>query len=258
MIHILKCLDSFSKNIRDGFFLLLDYDGTLTPIMERPELAILHLDMKKLLKRLASQFKVAIISGRSLSDLKKLVALTGIYYMGNHGLEINGPSVEFVLPGAKRTRPIISKLCNKLRKELKHIHGAIVDDKELTVSVHYRLVPRKELRALKSIFEEVVGPHVASGFIMVTKGKKVFEVRPNVDWGKGKAALWIINLIDPMGKLTPIYIGDDKTDEDAFLAIKDRGITILVSGKRKKSHAKFFLRDESEVKTFFKKLASMK
>ena len=245
-------------DLQRGAILLFDYDGTLTPIVERPELAVLPSDMRKLLKSLAKRFKVAIISGRSLADVKRFVGLRHVYYAGNHGLEINGPKMRLLRPEARCVRPAIAEIYWRLRKKLWDIKGATVEDKRLTASIHYRLVAQRELKGLKDIFWEVVKPYLKSGKIRVTCGKKVFEIRPNIEWDKGKAALWIIDVIDSEKKLIPVYIGDDQTDEDAFLALKNRGITILVSSGRKKSHAKFFLRNVDEVKTFLKKLAGMK
>jgi len=251
MKHILSCLKYF-PTISSNSFWLLDYDGTLTPIVKEPGLAVLDQEMKKLLGLLASKFKVAVISGRSLSDIKRLVSLKKVYYAGNHGLEISGPSVKLVLPEAERARPTISRICSELRKELKYTNGPIVENKGLTASLHYRSVARMEIEKVKRIFNRIVRPHVVSGLIKVTKGKKVLEIRPNVDWNKGKTAVWIINLVDPERKLLPIYIGDDRTDEDAFLALKSSGITILVSKNRRRTNAKFFLRNIDEVKLFLK------
>ena len=255
MKHLLSQLHELEKKLRDGAILLLDYDGTITPIVKRPELAILPSDMGRLLGSLTRHFKVAIISGRSLIEVKKLVGLRRVYYVGNHGLEISGPKVRIVKHEAKRARPIIAEVHRKLQKKTMMIEGVIVEDKGLTASVHYRLVKKDNLKNLKKIFEWIVKPHLDSGEIRVTKGKKVFEIRPNIEWDKGKAILWIIDTIDPERKLIPVYIGDDQTDEDAFSALKSRGITILVSGKPKKSYAKFFLRNVDEVKTFLRKLA---
>ena len=257
MKHFLGQLQKFQKNLRMGAILFLDYDGTIVPIAKRPELALLPQDTKKLLNSLTSKFKVVVISGRALSSVKKLVGLRDIYYVGNHGFEINGPNVKVVKQEAKHTRPVISDICRKLCKKTGKIEGVVIEDKELTASIHYRLVVKEKLENFKKIFESAVAPHVRLGKIRVTKGKKVFEIRPNIKWDKGKAALWIINVVDPKKKLTPIYMGDDQTDEDAFFALKDRGITILVSRKPKKSHAKFFLRNVSEVKIFLNKMAQM-
>lgn len=252
MKHLLSNMRFLGKRLEKSL-LLLDYDGTLTPIVKKPELATISPNMKKALKSVATRHKVAIVSGRSLADVKKLVGLNGLYYVGNHGLEISGPGVKLVQSRAVSTRSTITQLCRKLRAALRGVKGAIVEDKGLTASVHYRLVKQKKKR-LKSVVGKITKPYLSSGAIKITHGKKVINIIPNIDWDKGKAALWILSAVDPKRRLTPIYMGDDRTDEDAFLAIK-RGITILISEKRKKSHAKFFLRNVGEVKTFLKKLA---
>jgi alpha,alpha-trehalase len=245
------------EDLRLGAILLFDYDGTLTPIVERPELAVLHPGMRKLLRSLVKHYKVAIISGRSLADIKKMVGPAGIYYAGNHGFEISGPKTRLALPQAKCARPTIHKICRELKSMSRGIEGVIIEDKGVTASVHYRLVARSKIKILKETFNEVVKPYVRSGGVRVTVGKKVFEIRPNVEWDKGRAVLWIINVADPKKKLIPLYFGDDQTDEDAFLALKDKGVTVLVSKKQKKSHAKFFLRDVGEVKMFLEKLVGV-
>lgn len=257
MEHVLCHLQELEKRLKKGAIIFLDYDGTLTPIVKRPELAVLHPDTRRLLRFLARHFKVVIISGRSLSDVKRLVKLKSVYYVGNHGLEISGPKLKLVKHEAKCVRPVIAEICGKLQKGLK-IDGVIIEDKELTASIHYRTVKQKQIMNLKKIFGEIVKPYATSEVIKVTHGKKVFEIKPNVEWDKGKAVLWIIGVIDPKGKLTPIYLGDDRTDEDAFLALKNWGITVLVSEKPKKSHAKLFLRNMKEVKIFLMSLLKMK
>jgi len=256
MKHLIGQLKVFGKSLRAGAILLLDYDGTLVPIAEKPELAILPTDMRALLNSLAKRFRIAIISGRSLDEVKNLVGVREIYYVGNHGFEIDGPGTRLLRSEAKRARPSIAKICARLRESLGAISGAIVEDKGLTASIHYRQVARKELRRMKNIFEKVVKPYVNSGRIRLIRGKKVFEIRPSTVWDKGKAALWIIDVIDPKKKLTPVYIGDDRTDEDAFLALKDRGITVLVSKRPRKSNAKFFLKNVAEVKKFLSDLVA--
>lgn len=254
--NLLSHFHEFDKNLLRGAILLLDYDGTLSPIVQAPELAVLPADTAALLRSLSKFFKVAVISGRSLINVKKLVGLKGIYYAGNHGLEIDGPGAKLIRHEAKLARPVITEICEKLQEGVRGIKGAIVEDKGLTASVHFRLVKGEGLRRLKSIFRDTVEPFVNTGLVRVTSGKKVFEIRPNVDWNKGKAAVWIINSVDPNGKLVPIYIGDDRTDEDAFLALKKKGITILVTKNPRKSNAKFFLRNVGEVKIFLRKLAN--
>lgn len=258
MEYLFDHFGEVEKVLAPGALLLLDYDGTLTPIVARPELAILSPEMRELLKRVSGRFTLGIVSGRPLDDVKGLVGLDGIYYAGNHGFEISGPGVELVKPEAKRIRPVLIKLCEELREKLSNIKGAIVEDKGATASVHYRLVTEKEFERLKNIFEEAVRPHKNSGVVRITHGKKVFEIRPNVDWDKGKTVLWLSGVLDPKGERTQLYIGDDRTDEDAFSALREKGVTILVSEKPIKSNAKYFVKNVDEVKRFFERLINLK
>ncbi|MDI6903152.1 MAG: trehalose-phosphatase [Methanocellales archaeon] len=233
--------------------LLMDYDGTLTSIVDRPELAVLSDDMRDVLRKISKRYPIAIISGRSLADIKNLVEVKGICYAGNHGFEISGPGIELTKGEAERSKLTVQKVCSDMQKRLARIKGAIVENKGLTASVHYRLVSDADFQELERIFGEVTKPHL--GEIKITRGKKVFEIRPNIDWDKGKAVLWIIDALKASAERA-IYIGDNHTDEDAFLALKDKGITILVSEKLKTSNAKYFLRNVSEVKIFLEKLIS--
>ncbi len=236
--------------------LLMDYDGTLTPIVDKPELAVLSKDMREVLKQVSTCYPTGIISGRSLKDVKNLVKVKGIYYAGNHGFEISGPKIELIKDEAKLTKPVIRKICNELQERLAHLKGAIVENKGLTASVHYRLVSKKDFPELKRIFEETAKPYFEAGEIKVTRGKKVFEIRPNVDWDKGRAVLWMMDALELKDSFS-IYVGDDKTDEDAFLALQNKGIGILVSERAKKSNAKYFLKDASDVKAFLERLISL-
>ena len=258
MKHVFILLNSWNKSISPRVLLLLDFDGTLAPVARRPELATLSRDTRRLLRALARRYKVGVISGRPLVDIKRLVGLRELYYSGNHGFEISGAGIQLVKPQAKRARPLITKLCGELSGELGNIKGVIIENKELTASVHYRLVEQGKIKNMRKILERTAKPYIDSGAVKVAHGKKVFEIMPNIDWDKGKAVLWIMNVVDPEGKLVPVYIGDDRTDEDAFLALKKRGITILVSEKPKKSHAKFFLRNVNEVRMFLRALLKMK
>jgi trehalose-phosphatase len=247
------------KSLTQNVLLLLDYDGTLTPIVERPELAVLSEDMRDLIKRVSKRYITGIISGRSLADVKNLVQVEGIYYAGNHGFEISGPSLELTKPEAEQTKSTLLKACNELKAKLRHISGAIVENKGLTASVHYRLVSAEKFQELRKIFDEIMEPYIKSGAAKITQGKKVFEIRPNVDWDKGKAVLWIMKVIKLPENVLPIYMGDDRTDEDAFLALKDKsGMTILVSEKVRKSNAKYFLKDVGDVRKFLNRLLDLR
>ncbi|MEA3493742.1 MAG: trehalose-phosphatase [Candidatus Margulisiibacteriota bacterium] len=237
------------------YLLFLDYDGTLTPIVDKPSLAVLSVPRRRLLKKASKnrQIKIAVVSGRKLSDLKQKVNIKGIYYAGNHGFEIEGPKVRVIHPKAKKIIPTLVKIKSKLKNALKGISGIIVEDKVLTLSLHYRLAKTKDLKRIDRIFHSVTAPYKS---IRATHGKKVYEVRPKVKWDKGQAVLWLIKKIAKKNKAVPIYIGDDVTDEDAFKVLKRKGLTLRV-GRSKNSSAQRFLRNVNSVYNFIESLQKM-
>ena len=238
--------------------LLLDFDGTLTPIVDRPEEARLFPEMEAILKLLAKkrEFKVAIISGRSLSDLKERIKIRGIFYVGNHGLEIRRGRETFIYPRAAKSIPTMKELKRILEAKLRCIEGAILEDKRVGLAVHYRLVKARDLPALKREVRQIFRPFLEKGKIRVTSGKKIIEARPPIMWDKGKAASLLLDSSEQENPL-PVYLGDDRTDEDAFSALDGKGITVFV-GKPRKSKAKFFLNNVGEVGVFLNRLSALK
>ena len=160
MKYLLACWDVVAVKIREAkhILLLIDYDGTLTPIVERPEFAYLSLEVKECLQGLAGvpYLTLGIISGRTLEDLQERVDINGIIYVGNHGLEIEGPGVSFVNPAAKQEVPLLHSLWQDIDKAIADIRGARIDNKGLTLSLHYRLVGEAQLDELNHIFNEMV------------------------------------------------------------------------------------------------------
>ena len=208
--------------------LISDFDGTLTPIVDRPELAFLTPDVRKLLQTLTRnrRYTVGIVSGRALADLKEKVKVEGIIYAGNHGLEIEGFGTSFLEPVAEEIRPFFEILSQVLTTTLKNIKGVLVENKGLTLSVHYRSVNDAEEQQVKDTFDKVISPLNVTGRVRVTRGKKVYEIRPPVEWDKGKAINWLVNKFKETrgkGETLPIYLGDDLTDEDAFKVIEGYG-----------------------------------
>ncbi|MFC2073141.1 trehalose-phosphatase [Chloroflexota bacterium] len=266
MQHLFEAWESFASDVRVASHILLlsDYDGTLTPIVRRPEEAILSPEVREKLRALAKKpaFSLGIISGRSLSEVKTLVELAGIYYAGNHGLEIEGPGLEFIQPAVKASQPKIQDLFRQLSSRLGSIEGVIVEDKGLSLSVHYRLVKESEEEVVGEIFHQITSSQFAEGKIRVTSGKKVWEVRPPVDWHKGKAVEIIrkeIKTLLELEELLTIYLGDDTTDEDAFRIIhRPQGWSIFVGKENPSSKADFFLNSVSEVETFLSRLLDLK
>lgn len=257
--HLLQSWDDVIEQINEAtqLLLFLDYDGTLTPIVARPEMAVLSSQSREILRKMSchSRFKLAIISGRSLSEIKTLVRLENIAYAGNHGLEIECPpcycrrrspeKTLFTHPIADEFRPRLKSLEQRLRKRLKGIGGVVIQNKGLTLSIHYRLARDTEVGRIKELSFEAIGYSQATGGLQVTKGKEVLEVRPPVEWDKGKAIEWLMEMYRTPGSL-PIFAGDDVTDEDGFEAShKVGGICVLVGRRNASSSADYYL-DSSE------------
>jgi trehalose-phosphatase len=238
--------------------LLCDFDGTLTPIVDKPELVSLASDTRKLILTLARnrRFTVGIISGRALSDLKKRVGIDGVIYSGNHGLEIEGFGTNFLEPIAEEVRPLFQILSQVLTITLRGIKGVFVENKGLTLSVHYRSVDGAEEQKVIDAFDKVTNPLQVTGRIKITKGKKVYEIRPPSNWDKGKAVSWLINKFKEnrdKAKALPVYLGDDMTDEDAFKVIEGYGgISIYIGEENIKSAARYHLKSPAEVTEFLR------
>jgi trehalose 6-phosphate phosphatase len=246
--------------------LFLDYDGTITPIAARPEMAVLSSQAKEILKQIShhSLFKLAIISGRSLSVIKALVGLENIAYVGNHGLEIECPlwhcqaqgreKISFTHPIAKEIEPVLKKLEQSLRERLVGIDGVIIENKGLTLSVHYRLAKETAVKKIKKLFLEAIEYGNARDKLQVTEGKKVLEVRPPVEWNKGKAIERLLEIYGTPGSL-PIFAGDDITDEDGFRVLQMiGGISIFVGEDKASSAADYYLDSPEQLHHWLGKL----
>jgi trehalose 6-phosphate phosphatase len=240
---------------------LTDFDGTLAPIVERPEMAELPGNTRLLLEKLASKpgVTVGVISGRALSDLKHKVNIAGLIYAGNHGFEIEGPGLKFVSPLADQITPVVRVLRQILTLTLGSLKGVFVEDKGLTLSVHYRQADEVSARAVHQIVERWVRVPLFSGLLKLSHGKKVLELKPAVSWDKGKAIRLLMKRYGRGGRssgLLPIYLGDDLTDEDGFKMIDKYGlgISIHVGEEPRASLARYFLKSTEEVSFFLTRL----
>jgi trehalose 6-phosphate phosphatase len=251
--HLLSVWPEVAEQLRGArhILLILDYDGTLTPIVERPEQADLPEGTRRLLEALAGKqrLRLAIISGRALADLKQKVAISNIIYAGNHGLEIEGGGFSFVSPVAEEAKPFLHQIYGELSRALGAIKGVLVEDKGLTLSVHYRQVAEGESAEVREIFERITSDAARSWKIAITFGKKVYEVRPAVAWDKGK----VVEML--MGKESgtlPVYLGDDLSDEDGFKAVENYGggISVFVGERGNDTSARYFLESPDEVAKF--------
>ncbi|MFP4035767.1 MAG: trehalose-phosphatase, partial [Desulfovermiculus sp.] len=227
----------------------LDYDGTLTPIVSRPEDARLSGDMRDALKDLTQKCTVSIISGRGLHDARELVDVPGLYFAGSHGFEIKGPNnVHMELEEARELIPVLDESEQALRKELKAIPGSQVERKKYSLAVHYRNVSGESVAEVENIVDRAIARF---GRLRKGVGKKVFEIRPDIFWDKGQAVLWLLNKLElDHDGVIPVYIGDDVTDEDAFEVFAKKGITLIVGDESRFTHAKYRLESVDEVKDF--------
>lgn len=260
MRHLFGQWATVESNIKKSkhFLLLLDYDGTLTPIAPTPGEAFLDDKLKKGLTALArkKKYTIGIVSGRSLDEVKNLLKIKGAYYAGNHGLEIEAESVKFIHPDCLRYQPYIKEVNDQLSAITRGIKGVILEDKGITLSLHYRLVEKKLISKVKKAFDQVCAPYQKRGKIKVTSGKKVLEVRPAIEWDKGKALCKIEQLSNATSGDLTCYIGDDQTDFDAFNVLKNRGISIFV-GKASFSPAQYYLKDTEEVAEFLERVNNL-
>ena len=259
--YLFSSLKKIKKALKGKFvYIFLDYDGTLTPIAETPDKAVMSRETSDLLRQLSEMpnCKIAIVSGRALKDISKKVGLKNIVYVGNHGFEIKGPKINFKSPVPYLYRKTLEKIKDKLTKELSSVKGVIIEDKGFSLSVHYRLADKKDIVRIKNEFYSTLLFYEVYDDVKVKTGKLVLEIRPPMEWDKGKVVLWLLArrkfvLRDKKIKVLPIYIGDDATDEDAFVSLKGRGVTVFV-GKSKRTKARFYLKDTFEVAEFLKSI----
>ncbi|CAM9204291.1 unnamed protein product, partial [Heterosigma akashiwo] len=258
-----NALDKFGdlQNLIGGknLVLFLDYDGTLTPIVSQPDQARISDENREIVQAVKDTFPTNIVSGRAVDKVSAFLNLEGLLFAGSHGFDIRGVSrgndVKYevaaeYLPGCGR--------CCATPLPLAGVAGAAVEDNVYSVTVHYRNCAREDVPELKSILD---AEKAAYENIVITEGKMVYELRPNFVWHKGEAVRWILeNQRFPGNEYFGIYIGDDKTDEDAFQTLREHpelgGLGILVSEEDQASHATFSLRNPDEVGQFLARLVA--
>ncbi|WVZ93047.1 hypothetical protein U9M48_039063 [Paspalum notatum var. saurae] len=270
----------------------LDYDGTLSPIVDDPDAAYMSDTMRRAVRSVAKHFPTAIVSGRCRDKVFEFVKLAELYYAGSHGMDIKGPAkgsrhtkaakVPIPIPPplpipthlcscsqaklgdtylcvcgsqakgvlfqpASQFLPMIEQVHQSLIEKTKCIPGAKVENNKFCVSVHFRCVDEKSWGTLAEIVKSVLADYPK---LKLTQGRMVFEVRPTIKWDKGKALEF---LLDSLGfsdctHVLPVYIGDDRTDEDAFKVLRKRGhgVGILVSKHPKDTSASFSLQEPAE------------
>ena len=240
--------DIISGSLRDRrpVLLLLDYDGTVIPIKSRPDFAVLPSPTRKLIESVAAHpgIYLGFVTGRSLNDIWGKIKNENLFYLANHGFQIKVGKYNWVHPQAKRTAHLLSAVCRDLETILDQVDGFEIEDKLLTLSVHYRNMKNWPEARLKETVANTVQPHADK--LRISGGKKVIEIRPKESWDKGEVILKIIKLLHFPEPPLVIYIGDDLTDEDVFRILKKDQIGIKV-GKSAKTAAGYYLRNPQEV-----------
>jgi trehalose 6-phosphate phosphatase len=234
----------------------LDYDGTLSPIVENPERAFLPEATREVMRALAARCPVAVVSGRGREKVAEFVALGELYYAGSHGFDITGPDPAIRWQPDAAVLDHMARATAKLRQALADaaIPGVEVEEKHFSTAVHYRkvapaLVPQVERRV-----EQVLA---GEPDLQKTHGKKVLELRPRIDWHKGRAVLWLLESLGlDRDDVLPIYVGDDVTDEDALEALRGRGLGVLVAERPRPTAAEYALRDCDEVRELLARLVA--
>lgn len=235
--------------------MFIDYDGTLTPIVDRPEQAVLSREMRQALRELAAQCMVAVVSGRDLADVRNLVDIEDILYAGSHGFDISGPDGNMDYQHGREYLPALEQAEQSLRQKLRNIAGCQVERKRFAIAVHFRRVADDDLSKVEDAVDQVLDSH---DNLRKTGGKKILELRPDIAWDKGKAILWIMRQLGmDRDDVLPFYIGDDLTDEDAFHALRGRGVAILVRDERRPTEAHLALEEPAQVRDFLHRLAQI-
>jgi alpha,alpha-trehalase len=242
--------------LRDGrpLAVFLDFDGTLSPIVDDPDAASIDDTTRQAVLDLMGQATVAIVSGRDRRDVEQRARIDGIYYAGSHGMDIAGPGRELAQPEAEAAVEEVAAAETTLRDELAGIDGVVIERKRFSVAVHDRMVADQHRDQVRAATSAVLD---RSERLRARAGKRVVELVPAIDWDKGRAVDWLLDAleIDPARTLV-IYVGDDETDEDAMQALAGRGLGIHVGPEVGDSLADFRLADPEAVAAFLRVLAS--
>lgn len=250
--------------------MFLDYDGTLSPIVDDPDRAFMSESMRKTVKKLARCFPTAIVTGRCIDKVYNFVRLDELYYAGSHGMDIKGPTKEskynknnkaeeVLFQPAREFVPMINEVYEQLVEKTKSTPGARVENHKFCTSVHFRCVDEKRWVELAQQVKSVLKEYPK---LRLTQGRKVLEIRPAIKWDKGKALEFLLESLGfaNCNDVFPVYIGDDRTDEDAFKKLRDidQGFGILVSKFPKDTAAAYSLQEPNEVMDFLQRLVEWK
>lgn len=260
--HAIQQEDELEKQLsgkRPAVF--LDYDGTLTPIVDRPEDATISESMRDAVSSLAERCPVCVVSGRDRPVVQELMGLDNLIVAGSHGFDIWSPDEGTIEHDAgSGYEDMLDEVKVRLQEDVEEIEGVSVEPKKASVAVHYRLVSEQERPKIKQSVDQILRDYPED--LKVTPGKMVYELQPKLDWDKGKAVLYLLQTLDlDRDDVVPMYLGDDHTDEHAFEALADKGLGIFVGYpddpevEGRDTSADYLLNTVEEVETFLDRLA---
>jgi trehalose 6-phosphate phosphatase len=248
-VPLSDALDEVVLRVRAAPHLLLgcDFDGALAPVFDNPATATLSAEVRGPLTDLSASGRVTVlvVSGRSAVDLRARTDMPELIVAGNHGLDLAGPGWEYVDPAVAESIPTIDQLAGTVAKAVESIAGVLVEEKGLSVAVHYRHAAPEQHEAVRAAVHGVLSN--ASHPFVLTSGRMCFDIRPRVYWHKGEAVKWLLARIGQPDALV-IFVGGDPTDEDAFAALPE-GVTVRV-GCGPETAAKFHVDGPDGVRKF--------
>jgi trehalose 6-phosphate phosphatase len=257
--HALRDRDRFDAALagrRPAVF--LDYDGVLTPIVDRPEDARMTDDMRRVVRALAGRCSVCVVSGRDRAVVQDLMGVDDLVVAGSHGFDIWHPergTLEH--EAATGFEELVADVTDRLRGELAGREGVAVEPKRASVAVHYRLAGPDDAALVERLVHRLLEERPDS--LKVTPGKMVYELQPKLDWDKGRAVDHLIGVLGLAGPdVVPVYLGDDVTDEDAFRTLAGRGVGVWVgdpAGLGRDTAAGFTLDSVDDVRELLDTLA---
>ena len=249
----LNCLHEIAPTHGRRLAVFLDYDGTLTPIVSHPAHAVLSDSTRQAVQTLAARMPVAILSGRDLDDIRRRVDIDGIVYAGSHGFDIAGPRGVWKQVAAEFL-PILDAAEKELGEKLAGITGVLLERKRFSIAAHYRQADESGVIKVTRAVNEVIARHRE---LRTITGKKVYELQPDIDWNKGRAVAWLLETLGlEQPEVLPLYIGDDRTDEDAFRVLQQRGVGIIVTEELRPTAARYALQGPAEVERFLRELVA--
>lgn len=242
----------------DGLFLALDFDGTLAPIQADPDAVEVPEATRTTLDRLMNRQRIelAIVTGRQVADVRNRLGFATLNYAGNHGLRLVHNDTVTIHQEAVASVDAIDETCERLSMRLADWDGCFVENNVLSATIHYRQASEGVGPVVREMIEEIIDELGYTEALTVTDGKRIYELRPPVDWDKGRAVEWLRERIVPDGqRWQTVYVGDDVTDEAAFRTVGNDGLSIVVGRPTRSTAARYRLANTGDVRSFLSWLA---